>query len=525
MNYIDIAILGIFVLFFVSGFLFRKCVKTLYLLMLTLAYIPLSFVLSGIVLNALESVDLTKAGLPFASIDGLIPYIRTLNPTITDMFNASPALTSIVENWSDILTKFIGAYVIFIILVITTFIFGSIVWLVIGLIIPKKIKEKKVRLVTAVLNGIRGVVIIAVLLVPFYNLRNAASELENLNIIPEEDIEIVKTYNEQTNGSKFFAFVEKNIGKTINNNLTYKENNKEYDINEEILDMVDIINVGFESMDSFKDLDFDTNNINPKTYVDTFEKLDGILTKIDLTISNLRENSQVSNAISELVPFILDEYLIKEIDVFSSVNLDNLEFTSFKEDVVPLLLKGLLNSLSSDYPFLANIEFKKSNGSDMTYAEIKNEILTLMSMTTVFNSLSGLADGSLNLEDIDTEALIDALKSGQNSELVNTLITDVGKELSEEFDVNIDLTDVDFASEAEILGSFIDMAKDPESVELEDIANTLVTSSVALELAKTADIQVDVEQAKFDEIKAELESNVNASQENIAAVLALFNVK
>ena len=178
---------------------------------------------------------------------------------------------------------------------------------------------------------------------------------------------------------------------------------------------------------------------------------------------------------------------------------------------------NLIDNLSDEYSFLSTIDI-----TNMGFAQVKNEIMTLLNMKDMFEDFSGLADGSMSITDIDTETIVEALKSGENSELIGDILTGLGEELSESFDIDINFEEVNFAEEADTIGKFIDMAKDPEQVTVTEVAEALASSELALELAKVTEVTIPVDETTYNDVVDTLTSNSNLTQDQIDTILGLF---
>ena len=123
-NYIDIAVLAILIVVVLISLLFRKLLKSIFTLVITILCIPAGALLSNVLIDKVKNVniqEISKGLIPLnTSLASMGDYLVNSNETLQDLYQESPAFKDMIESWPDVMSKLILTYVLVIILFFLT---------------------------------------------------------------------------------------------------------------------------------------------------------------------------------------------------------------------------------------------------------------------------------------------------------------------------------------------------------------------------------------------------------------------
>ncbi len=546
MNYIDLAVLVIVLVAMALGLL-GKLWKRIVMMLMIIISVPCSYLIASSLASKVSNMPVSEIAILNDSSSTPVKewLVEKANGVgiIETIYNNSPSFQSLLDNSPEMVVKLVLFYVIGILGFIVFPIIGGIVYFIIKLFLSDKEKKKGAIWLFGIPSGVIGFIITLFVMSPiilFAPVLSQAAAAYNETPSPNALVQkILSKTSGYLDGSIVVTTGTKMLESHEYSFLTYEVEEPngsgtitvKYYFYGEIRDIGVIINLYTDVSDEINGIINSENFDYEETeYVDKMiyfmDSLENVLGSLDEMRGNFSDSGHIKGITGDLLQYYLETnpsslptdspfYFLNRIDM-TGFDYDN---GSLKDDLFPRLLQAFLDEMAINYgySFLSDLDI-----SSMTYAEIRDELVNLANLIAFYNDLDA---GSL--DDLTPEEIADLIASFGDSEIATQILENALSELG--YTLPVDISEIDFASEGELIGDLIGYAGsgDVSSIDGSALAEDLASSDLALIIIEsTPDLSIDVSDAQYSDIEDELNSQVLSgaiTSEEMATLLGIFN--
>lgn len=467
-------VISLFLIFVTLGFIcgwFRGMNKSLVRLIIVLCIGVISFFTIPPLTKSLLEMDISKLNIVLGDV-----HVMTLQDLATDLLRQIPVVEDIIESSStfetfiEILPQLILNVVLFVLFFFILKWFSMIIyWIIAGIFFSKKkmAGKEKHNFIGAVIGAVQGLIVVFVLLVPFYGVIETIKPVASS--IQEE--QTVNNENKAFNSDIYYVTTENEEPETMNNSLT------------QIMDSIDNYTDEFDSVWVNKVLNFFGIK---KLGVSMFNKLTTVETS-GVEFSVMEEVKVIANAYPYAKPIINDGLDVQ----------DNEKLEGLKTAIDKLYKSKLLSNMVKE--IVPEIAHRWSNGQ--AFCEVSKPKLEDEAMNVLFDALLlnlSVAEGDSVKNDIDVT--VDLLMIANDAQIIKTM--------SEEGDIMELLRKPENAN---LISDIISKALESSTLKavLPDVLNVgmnFVYDALDIDKDTIDDIDIDSNDVDWDSEKTKLQT-------------------
>ena len=460
-------VVSLFLLFTILGFIlgwFRGLSKSLTRLIMVLAVGVLTFFVVPEITKSILEMDVSRMNLTIGDIQvmtvqDLVTDLLRQIPIVEDIIEASPTFETVIEILPRAIVNVLLFVVLFFVFKWMTMI---IYWIIAGVCFSKKkmAGKDKHNFIGAVLGAVQGLIIVFVIMVPFYGVVNIINPIANALDKEQNGVQIEQTFTMDAQyvaaGSGETTKKENSITATVDTLTKYVDNFENVWINK-VLGFVGVNKLGARM----------------------FEELTTVESK-QTELSIIKEVNVISEAYPYLNPIINDGLDIQ----------DNDQIEGLKNAINELYASPILSNIVKE--IVPEVAYRWSNGYDFCgIKKPKVDDASMQSLIDVVLLKLSVAQGDTIKTDIDTT--LDIIMIANDANLIKTI--------SE----NGDIMDVLSAPGNETLISDI-IGKALESTtlkavlpEIVDVGMGFVYDALDIDKEDVGDIDVDSDEVNWNE--------------------------
>lgn len=317
---VDIGIIAIVIVFALIGFM-RGTWNSLFKLIMAILCIPLAVFIGNLAYEKIAGVNLNQlfhgiVPIPFESINGIGAWLRSLDPTINEMINATPSLGILIDNWSEVFAKVLMIYIIGIALFVAMVAVSGLLW---HLLIKHLFPKAKIRIGGAVISAVQAVVIVGFVLMPVIIARPLVAKLQESEITSTDMNNTISTGTDFVDTSFSIKLIDKLASPFTKKIGNYTNEDKTYNAFSEFEEAIDVLDLGMSLQATFVDsgdlFAMDFNNLDVVELRIALTNLGDTLSDIDNRLNALSQTSNIRNVTEELVIYLLNK-LFDETEIY-----------------------------------------------------------------------------------------------------------------------------------------------------------------------------------------------------------------